>query len=89
MAYDDGTAVYRFCDDADHNDVDPIGYVQEVEWPHQNQRGQVVVARKFEARFEHEVLINSPIGTFPCFDTREEAVEYLANSQRPKPVDYF
>lgn len=52
-----------------------IGWVTKIEWPTECN-GRVRVEDRWEARWNHEVLIVNDFG-FPTFDTRREAVEYL------------
>ena len=60
-----------------------LGQVRKIRFPYQviNRDGtaDIMERRCWEARRQHQVFEVNPWG-FPMFDTRREAVDYLANN---------
>lgn len=54
------------------------GQVSRIDWP-TRVRGLVRTDRKWEARLPHQYLLNVTPGTLPCFDTADEAAQFLAD----------
>lgn len=58
-------------------DDEEIGEVKKIDWPSQRENGEIIEKQVWEARTLAQEAIESPY-SFPAFDTRREAVAYLA-----------